>query len=163
MLPLKNAGNIDVQLKLKVILTFTFLIGSGVWVSLCDILGSDCGKHSRDPLIFCLFFFFLCFLNFHLQFFPFFLTFFISLCSCFFFSFPFHCTFLPFCCSFNWNHFSFAVCLHSCLQCSDNEDSFSVTPNELTLRVGEEHAIVVSFKAQGNRKCRDRYITFSWL
>uniref|UniRef100_A0A3P9DHV7 Centrosomal protein 192 n=1 Tax=Maylandia zebra TaxID=106582 RepID=A0A3P9DHV7_9CICH len=41
------------------------------------------------------------------------------------------------------------------LQCSDNEDSFSVTPNELTLRVGEEHAIVVSFKAQGNRKCRD--------
>lgn len=149
------------QLKLKVILTFTFLIGSGVWVSLCDILGSDCGKHSRDPLIFCLFFFFFAFststFNFSLSFSP-------SLFLCapvFFFSFPFHCTFLPFCCSFNWNHFSFAVCLHSCLQCSDNEDSFSVTPNELTLRVGEEHAIVVSFKAQGNRKCRDRYITFS--
>lgn len=161
MLPLKNAGNIDVQLKLKVILTFTFLIGSGVWVSLCDILGSDCGKHSRDPLIFCLFFFF--FFAFSTSTFNFSLSFSPSLflCAPVFFSFPFHCTFLPFCCSFNWNHFSFAVCLHSCLQCSDNEDSFSVTPNELTLRVGEEHAIVVSFKAQGNRKCRDRYITFS--
>uniref|UniRef100_A0A3Q2VYR2 Centrosomal protein 192 n=1 Tax=Haplochromis burtoni TaxID=8153 RepID=A0A3Q2VYR2_HAPBU len=45
------------------------------------------------------------------------------------------------------------------LKCSDNEDSFSVTPNELTLRVGEEHAIVVSFKAQGNRKCRDSLLT----
>uniref|UniRef100_A0A667ZNW0 Centrosomal protein 192 n=1 Tax=Myripristis murdjan TaxID=586833 RepID=A0A667ZNW0_9TELE len=31
-LPLKNAGNIDVQLKLKVILTFAFLIRSGIWV-----------------------------------------------------------------------------------------------------------------------------------
>uniref|UniRef100_A0A669B1T5 Centrosomal protein 192 n=1 Tax=Oreochromis niloticus TaxID=8128 RepID=A0A669B1T5_ORENI len=41
----------------------------------------------------------------------------------------------------------------------DNEDSFSVTPNELTLRVGEEHGIVVSFKAQGNRKCRDSLLT----
>lgn len=152
------------QLKLKVILTFTFLIGSGVWVSLCDILGSDCGKHSSDPLIFCLFFFFF-FFAFSTSTFNFSLSFSPSLFLCapvfFFFSFPFHCTFLPFCCSFNWNHFSFAVCLHSCLQCSDNEDSFSVTPNELTLRVGEEHAIVVSFKAQGNRKCRDRYITFS--
>ncbi|KAL3981235.1 OTU domain-containing protein 7 [Sarotherodon galilaeus] len=45
------------------------------------------------------------------------------------------------------------------LKCSDNEDSFSVTPNELTLRVGEEHGIVVSFKAQGNRKCRDSLLT----
>lgn len=64
MLPLKNAGNIDVQLKLKVILTFTFLIRSGVWVSLCDILGSDCGTYSGESLIFgsC----FSCFLHFHL-------------------------------------------------------------------------------------------------
>lgn len=40
MLPLKNAGNIDVLLKLKVMLTFTFLIRSGFWVSLGDIWGS---------------------------------------------------------------------------------------------------------------------------
>uniref|UniRef100_A0A3Q0R8T1 Centrosomal protein 192 n=1 Tax=Amphilophus citrinellus TaxID=61819 RepID=A0A3Q0R8T1_AMPCI len=39
--------------------------------------------------------------------------------------------------------------------CSDSEDSFSVTPDELTLRVGEEHTIVVFFKAQGTRKCRE--------
>uniref|UniRef100_A0A3B5AZK2 Centrosomal protein 192 n=1 Tax=Stegastes partitus TaxID=144197 RepID=A0A3B5AZK2_9TELE len=52
-LPLKNAGNIDVQLKLKVILTFTFLIRFGVWVSLCDILSPERGTYSRDPLIFC--------------------------------------------------------------------------------------------------------------
>lgn len=63
MLPLKNAGNIDVQLKLKVILTFTFLIRSGVWVSLCDILGSDCGTYCGDSLIFCSCF--SCFLHFY--------------------------------------------------------------------------------------------------
>lgn len=60
MLPLKNAGNIDVQLKLKVILTFTFLIRSGFWVSFCDISGSDCGTSSKDLLIF--YFCFSCFL-----------------------------------------------------------------------------------------------------
>uniref|UniRef100_A0A8C5C2M4 Uncharacterized protein n=1 Tax=Gadus morhua TaxID=8049 RepID=A0A8C5C2M4_GADMO len=46
-LPLKNAGNIEVKLKLKVILTFAFLIRSVVCLSLCDILlqtGTYCGK-----------------------------------------------------------------------------------------------------------------------
>uniref|UniRef100_A0A3B4TS21 Centrosomal protein 192 n=1 Tax=Seriola dumerili TaxID=41447 RepID=A0A3B4TS21_SERDU len=41
------------------------------------------------------------------------------------------------------------------LQSSDAEDSFSVTPDELLLRKGEEQGIIVSFKAQGNRKCRE--------
>uniref|UniRef100_A0A3Q4BR57 Centrosomal protein 192 n=1 Tax=Mola mola TaxID=94237 RepID=A0A3Q4BR57_MOLML len=41
------------------------------------------------------------------------------------------------------------------LQHSDAEDSFSVTPDELSLRVGEEHAVAVTFKAQGSRKYRE--------
>ncbi|XP_028281383.1 centrosomal protein of 192 kDa isoform X2 [Parambassis ranga] len=45
------------------------------------------------------------------------------------------------------------------LKSSDAEDSFSVTPNELTLRVGEEQGIVVSFKPQSNRKCRESLLT----
>ncbi|XP_039973029.1 centrosomal protein of 192 kDa isoform X2 [Xiphias gladius] len=45
------------------------------------------------------------------------------------------------------------------LKSSDAEDSFSVTPDELFLRVGEEHGIIVSFKAQGNRKCRESLLT----
>ncbi|KAM9309577.1 centrosomal protein of 192 kDa [Pholidichthys leucotaenia] len=38
------------------------------------------------------------------------------------------------------------------LKCSDTEDSFSVTPDELSLGIAEERSIVVSYKAQGNRK-----------
>ncbi|XP_047455217.1 centrosomal protein of 192 kDa isoform X2 [Mugil cephalus] len=45
------------------------------------------------------------------------------------------------------------------LKSSDAEDSFSVTPDELSLRVGEEKGIAVSFKAQGNRKCRESLLT----
>uniref|UniRef100_A0A3Q3GE34 Centrosomal protein 192 n=1 Tax=Labrus bergylta TaxID=56723 RepID=A0A3Q3GE34_9LABR len=41
------------------------------------------------------------------------------------------------------------------LQRSDAEDSFSVTPDELYLRVGEEQGIMVSFKAQSSRKYRE--------
>ncbi|XP_026228077.1 centrosomal protein of 192 kDa isoform X2 [Anabas testudineus] len=41
------------------------------------------------------------------------------------------------------------------LKCSDPEDGFSVTPNDLFLNVGEEQEIVISFKAQHNRKCRE--------
>ncbi|XP_054477161.1 centrosomal protein of 192 kDa [Anoplopoma fimbria] len=45
------------------------------------------------------------------------------------------------------------------LKGSDAEDSFSVTPDELSLRMGEEQSIVVSFKAQGSRKCRESLLT----
>ncbi|XP_071324472.1 centrosomal protein of 192 kDa isoform X3 [Trachinotus anak] len=45
------------------------------------------------------------------------------------------------------------------LKSSDAEDSFSVTPDELFLRKGEEQGIIVSFKAQGNRKCRESLLT----
>ncbi|XP_070691086.1 centrosomal protein of 192 kDa isoform X2 [Pempheris klunzingeri] len=45
------------------------------------------------------------------------------------------------------------------LKRSDAEDSFSVTPDELSLRVGEEQGIVVSFKAQGSRKYRESLLT----
>ncbi|XP_056236839.1 centrosomal protein of 192 kDa isoform X1 [Seriola aureovittata] len=45
------------------------------------------------------------------------------------------------------------------LKSSDAEDSFSVTPDELLLRKGEEQGIIVSFKAQGNRKCRESLLT----
>ncbi|XP_070822984.1 centrosomal protein of 192 kDa [Chaetodon trifascialis] len=45
------------------------------------------------------------------------------------------------------------------LKHSDAEDSFSVTPDELSLRVGEEQGIVVSFKAQGSRKYRESLLT----
>lgn len=42
-------------------------------------------------------------------------------------------------------------------QTSDDEDYFSVSPTEMFLKVGEEQEILVSFKAQYNRKCRERY------
>uniref|UniRef100_G3NHS4 Centrosomal protein 192 n=1 Tax=Gasterosteus aculeatus TaxID=69293 RepID=G3NHS4_GASAC len=45
------------------------------------------------------------------------------------------------------------------LKGSDTEDCFSVTPDELSLRVGQEQSIVVSFKAQGSRKCRESLLT----
>ncbi|XP_031724482.1 centrosomal protein of 192 kDa isoform X2 [Anarrhichthys ocellatus] len=45
------------------------------------------------------------------------------------------------------------------LKGSDAEDSFSVTPDELSLRMGEEQSIVVSFKAQASRKCRESLLT----
>ncbi|KAG8010342.1 hypothetical protein GBF38_014620 [Nibea albiflora] len=45
------------------------------------------------------------------------------------------------------------------LKRSDAEDSFSVTPDELLLRVGEEQGIVVSFKAEGNKKSRESLLT----
>ncbi|XP_070768017.1 centrosomal protein of 192 kDa [Enoplosus armatus] len=45
------------------------------------------------------------------------------------------------------------------LKTSDAEDSFSVTPDELSIRVGEEQGIVVSFKAQGSRKHRESLLT----
>lgn len=45
------------------------------------------------------------------------------------------------------------------LKISDTEDVFSVTPQELPLRVGEEQGLVVSFKAQGNRKHKDGLLT----
>uniref|UniRef100_A0A665TA93 Centrosomal protein 192 n=1 Tax=Echeneis naucrates TaxID=173247 RepID=A0A665TA93_ECHNA len=38
-------------------------------------------------------------------------------------------------------------------------DSFSVTPDELCLKRGEEQEIIVSFKAQGNRKCKESLLT----
>ncbi|XP_076016807.1 centrosomal protein of 192 kDa isoform X2 [Genypterus blacodes] len=38
-------------------------------------------------------------------------------------------------------------------------DCFSVTPEELSLTVGEEQGIVVSFKAQGNKKFRESVLT----
>nr|XP_020494183.1 centrosomal protein of 192 kDa [Labrus bergylta] len=45
------------------------------------------------------------------------------------------------------------------LKRSDAEDSFSVTPDELYLRVGEEQGIMVSFKAQSSRKYRESLLT----
>ncbi|XP_037639447.1 centrosomal protein of 192 kDa isoform X1 [Sebastes umbrosus] len=45
------------------------------------------------------------------------------------------------------------------LKVSDAEDSFSVTPDELSLRMGEEQGIIVSFKAQGSRKYRESLLT----
>ncbi|KAM9353963.1 centrosomal protein of 192 kDa [Symphorus nematophorus] len=45
------------------------------------------------------------------------------------------------------------------LKRSDGEDSFSVTPDELSLRVGEEQGIMVSFNAQGGRKYRESLLT----
>ncbi|XP_063735024.1 centrosomal protein of 192 kDa isoform X2 [Eleginops maclovinus] len=45
------------------------------------------------------------------------------------------------------------------LKCSDAEDSFTVTPDELSLRMGEEQGIVVSFKAQGSRKYQESLLT----
>ncbi|XP_042345281.1 centrosomal protein of 192 kDa [Plectropomus leopardus] len=45
------------------------------------------------------------------------------------------------------------------LKISDAEESFSVTPDELLLRIGEEQGIEVSFKAQGSRKYRESLLT----
>ncbi|XP_035802018.2 centrosomal protein of 192 kDa isoform X3 [Amphiprion ocellaris] len=45
------------------------------------------------------------------------------------------------------------------LKSSEAENSFSVTPDELFLGVGEEQGIVVSFKAKGNRKSRESLLT----
>ncbi|CAJ1061471.1 centrosomal protein of 192 kDa isoform X1 [Xyrichtys novacula] len=45
------------------------------------------------------------------------------------------------------------------LKRSDAEDSFSVTPEELLLRVGEEQGIMVTFKAQGGRKYQESLLT----
>lgn len=45
------------------------------------------------------------------------------------------------------------------LKSSDADDCFSVTPNELCLRVGEEQSIVIAFKAQENSKPKERLLT----
>ncbi|XP_056142929.1 centrosomal protein of 192 kDa [Lampris incognitus] len=45
------------------------------------------------------------------------------------------------------------------LKISDLEDCFSVKPDELSLRAGEEQGIVVSFTAQGSKKCRAGLLT----
>ncbi|KAM4736666.1 centrosomal protein of 192 kDa isoform 2-T3 [Anableps anableps] len=45
------------------------------------------------------------------------------------------------------------------LKISDNSDSFSVIPDELSLRVGEEQGVVVSFKAQRSRKRKESLLT----
>ncbi|XP_061571947.1 centrosomal protein of 192 kDa [Cololabis saira] len=45
------------------------------------------------------------------------------------------------------------------LKSSDDSEAFSVTPDELSLRPGEERGIVVTFKAHGNRKCRESLLT----
>uniref|UniRef100_A0A3B3UYU8 Centrosomal protein 192 n=1 Tax=Poecilia latipinna TaxID=48699 RepID=A0A3B3UYU8_9TELE len=45
------------------------------------------------------------------------------------------------------------------LKISDNSDSFSVTPDELCLRVAEEQGVVLSFKAQSSRKCKESLLT----
>nr|XP_020462386.1 LOW QUALITY PROTEIN: centrosomal protein of 192 kDa [Monopterus albus] len=49
--------------------------------------------------------------------------------------------------------------VHLKLKSSDVGDSFSVTPEELFLSVGEEQKVVVSFKAQGHRKYRESLLT----
>ncbi|XP_033836327.1 centrosomal protein of 192 kDa [Periophthalmus magnuspinnatus] len=45
------------------------------------------------------------------------------------------------------------------LKCSESDGCFSVTPNELSLKVGEERSIVISFKAQENRKAKESLLT----
>ncbi|XP_030015158.1 centrosomal protein of 192 kDa isoform X1 [Sphaeramia orbicularis] len=45
------------------------------------------------------------------------------------------------------------------LKSSDTDDCFSITPDELSLKAGEEQGIVITFKAQGNRKCRESLLT----
>uniref|UniRef100_A0A8C6TWB5 Centrosomal protein 192 n=1 Tax=Neogobius melanostomus TaxID=47308 RepID=A0A8C6TWB5_9GOBI len=45
------------------------------------------------------------------------------------------------------------------LKCSGAEGCFSVTPNELCLKVGEEQSIVISFKAQENSKAKESLLT----
>lgn len=139
MLPLKNAGNIDVQLKLKASLTFTCLIRSGVRVSFCDIWGSDSGT------VIC--WSFTCFCPFSISTYSCSLTLFLLFCLPLFSAPSSSLLLLP---------FPFIVS-RPCLQHTDAEGSFSVTPDELSLRVGEEQGIVVSFKPQGSRKYRERY------
>ncbi|KAK7930687.1 hypothetical protein WMY93_007082 [Mugilogobius chulae] len=46
------------------------------------------------------------------------------------------------------------------LKCSDSDGCFSVTPNELSLKVGEEQSIVISFKAQENGKPKKASLPF---
>ncbi|XP_072317794.1 centrosomal protein of 192 kDa isoform X2 [Eucyclogobius newberryi] len=45
------------------------------------------------------------------------------------------------------------------LKCSESDGCFSVTPNELPLKVGEERSIVISFKAQENRNAKESLLT----
>ncbi|KAG7259872.1 hypothetical protein CRUP_025070, partial [Coryphaenoides rupestris] len=45
------------------------------------------------------------------------------------------------------------------LKSKDAEDCFSVEPGELFLGVGEEKSAVVSFAAQGGKKCRESLVT----
>ncbi|KAM4633668.1 centrosomal protein of 192 kDa [Polymixia lowei] len=45
------------------------------------------------------------------------------------------------------------------LKSSDTEECFSVKPDELSLRAGEEQGIVLSFSAQDSRKCRESLLT----
>ncbi|XP_028435208.1 centrosomal protein of 192 kDa isoform X1 [Perca flavescens] len=45
------------------------------------------------------------------------------------------------------------------LKSSDAEENFSVTPDELSLRMGEEQGIVVSFKAQGSKTFQESLLT----
>lgn len=45
------------------------------------------------------------------------------------------------------------------LKCTGAEDCFSVTPNELCLKVGKEQSIVISFKAQENSKAKESLLT----
>ncbi|XP_077383408.1 centrosomal protein of 192 kDa isoform X2 [Festucalex cinctus] len=49
------------------------------------------------------------------------------------------------------------------LWCNNDEDCFSVTPNELFLTVGEEQGIVVSFKSCGAEKYKARFFCYSLL
>ncbi|XP_030637553.1 centrosomal protein of 192 kDa [Chanos chanos] len=45
------------------------------------------------------------------------------------------------------------------LKSTDSNDCFSVKPDELSLRAGEEQGVVVSFTAQGSRKHRESLLT----
>ncbi|XP_032374126.1 centrosomal protein of 192 kDa isoform X3 [Etheostoma spectabile] len=45
------------------------------------------------------------------------------------------------------------------LKLKSSEDNFSVTPDELSLRMGEEQDIVVSFKAQGDKTFQESLLT----
>ncbi|XP_052000197.1 centrosomal protein of 192 kDa-like isoform X2 [Xyrauchen texanus] len=45
------------------------------------------------------------------------------------------------------------------LKCTDGDSDFSVKPEELTLRAGEEQGVVVSFTAQGTQKLRESMLT----
>ncbi|XP_037533103.1 centrosomal protein of 192 kDa [Nematolebias whitei] len=45
------------------------------------------------------------------------------------------------------------------LKISESGDDFTVTPGELSLRVGEERDITVSFKAQSNKECKESLLT----